>query len=696
MSIETLKEGFAAADAAFERKRFFEAKNLRRALQDDVEKATSYRQHGKPVSEKNNVRASIIILSHIDDDLISQALSRVASQLEDDFEVVLVSNGNDRIEERGRKAFERFTYVDIPLNAGCSMGRNIAARRAKGDWIVFLEDDGLIEPGCIDALLRCSAETGAVMVRGRYRSLTGDPGNDPAHYDIGDYRRYFFANCEGVSCARREDFLLFDGFDPVLAGHEGVELCARMWRFYGPRGFMYEPDAVLLHDYAASTADIAVKLKRQSAFKEYVDVVTPNTMHLHNATVETVSLSEGAAAWASIEARFASLKKPADVPKISVVTTARNGENWLKDYVQCWSRQEYSNFEVIFVDDGSDDNTHALMQEVARDDDRYIVIKGPGSGRSAALNTAIEYATGTILAIADVDDVATPDRLSLTAKYFLTHPEVDLLSFTVYGERFMSWAGGRPTDNRFGDLATRSLLGMPGRFPTYAFRREFARVPFDTNLTAGIDYAWVCQNQAAMPSSAGVSVPIPTVYYRQHAQSITNNNLAEQQSVREATIRSVFERLIGPLSEKDTVFIEAFSRNSISDPRFDAVAYLGWVDHLLALNGRTQCFEPRALEYTLIRGFNALIAAGKIPATNPGSVNTESASLDPYTISKAVMTRVHSARVDGNSIRALKLLRQFRAGARGVVFETIYAEAASFLRRLRNGLIRIFKFLTLR
>lgn len=693
MSVETLKESFAAADTAFERKQFFEARDLRRALQDDVERVTSFRQHGNPVSENDNFRASIIILSHIDDDLISQALSRVASQLEDDLEVILVSNGNDSLEERGQNAFERFTYVDIPLNAGSGMGRNIAAKRASGDWVIFLEDDGLIEPGCIDALLRCSAETGAVMVRGRYRSLTGDPRNDPAHYDPGDFRRYFFANCEGVSCARRDDFLLFDGFDPVLAGHEGVELCARMWRFYGPRGFMYEPDAVLLHDYAASKSDVAVKLERQAAFKEYVDVVTPNTMHLHKATVKTIGLSESAAALSSIEAEFAALRKPQDLPKISVVTTARNGAEWLDDYVQCWSRQTYSNFEVIFVDDGSDDNTHALMQEVARDDERYIVIKGPGTGRSAALNTALEHATGTIMAIADVDDVATPDRLLLTAKYFLAHPEVDLLSFTVYGERFMNWAGGRPSDNRFADLATRSLLGMPGRFPTYAFRKEFAREPFDTNLTAGIDYAWVCQNQAAMPTPVGVIVPIPTVYYRQHAQSITNNNPVEQQGVREATIRSVFERLIGPLRERDTIFIDAFSRNSIADPRFDAVAYLGWVDHLLALNRRAQCFEPRALEYTLVRGFNALIASGQMPANSPGRVTTDGASLDPFASSKAVMTRVQRARARGKNIEALKLLRRFRAGARGVMVESIYAEAASFLRRLRNGLKRIFKFL---
>jgi len=674
MDIDTLVARFAEADAAFEQKRFFDARDLRRSLQGEVEKATSLRQHGRTINE--NCRASVIILSHIDDDLIGDALSRVASQVGEGFEVILVSNGNANLEKRGQDALENFSFIDIPLNSGCGMGRNIAATHAKGDWLIFLEDDGLIEPGCIDALLRCVDETGAVMVRGKYQSLTGNPQNDPPHYDLGDYRRYAFLNCEGVSCVSRKDYLLFDGFDPVLVGHEGVELCARMWRFYGPRGFMYEPKAVMLHDYTASSdpAQIGAKLQRQAGYKAYVDEVTPDAMELYKSLLATSSLPTIDAALLALEAKYSARESATNWPKISVLTTAKDGEDWLDDFVLSWSRQNYENFEVIFVDDGSKDNTYDVMRKVSEGDSRFVVIKGDGGGRSAALNTAIENATGEILAIADVDDVSTVDRLELTAKYFLTHPDVELLSFTVFGEKFMNWIGGRPSDKRFGDLETRGLLGMPGRFPTFAFRKEFTRVPFPTHLNAGVDYDWAVRNMAVAPLASGRSIPVPVTYYRQHERSITNNRKAEQDSVRDATIKFNFERLIGPLSEKDGVFIEALSRMKMSDPRFDKTEYQTWVAHLLRLNQTKKCFDTRALEYTLMQGLIVGNTSGNFQASG-----------DPFEISRGVMSNVLKARADGDSKLMLRILRRFRAGARGVILESIYAEAAHIWRRFLSG-----------
>lgn len=71
-------------------------------------------------------------------------------------------------------------------------------------------------------------------------------------------------------------------------------------------------------------------------------------------------------------------------------------------------------------------------------------------------------------------------------------------------------------------------------------------------------------------------------------------------------------------------------------------------------------------------------------------------STDAYINARTVIEQVRQARKNGQSRQGLSLLRQFRAGARGLFFESVYAEAASFLRRMRSGLRNIYRLLTFR
>jgi GT2 family glycosyltransferase len=90
-------------------------------------------------------------------------------------------------------------------------------------------------------------------------------------------------------------------------------------------------------------------------------------------------------------------------PRISVVVCAHNGAETLGECLQALSSLEYSNYEVIVVDDGSTDDTSAIAG-------RYPcqVISTANRGLSSARNTGIHAATGEIVAFIDSD--AYPDR----------------------------------------------------------------------------------------------------------------------------------------------------------------------------------------------------------------------------------------------------------------------------------------------
>ena len=78
------------------------------------------------------------------------------------------------------------------------------------------------------------------------------------------------------------------------------------------------------------------------------------------------------------------------------------------------------------------------------------------------------------------------------------------------------------------------------------------------------------------------------------------------------------------------------------------------------------------------------------------TTSREPISTNAYNNARTVIEQAQQARKNGQSRKGLSLLRQFRAGARGLFVESVYAEGASFLRRMRSGLRNIYRLFTFR
>ena len=114
-------------------------------------------------------------------------------------------------------------------------------------------------------------------------------------------------------------------------------------------------------------------------------------------------------------------------PLISVLMPVRNGGTWLRDAVDSVRDQTFRDFELVIVDDGSDDDTLHLLERCAGDDARVRVLRQPPLGIVAALNLGIAAARAPYLARLDADDVARPDRLALQLAFIERHDRVDLV-----------------------------------------------------------------------------------------------------------------------------------------------------------------------------------------------------------------------------------------------------------------------------
>ncbi len=96
---------------------------------------------------------------------------------------------------------------------------------------------------------------------------------------------------------------------------------------------------------------------------------------------------------------------------VSVVIPAYNVEGYLARCLDSVLAQTYGNLEVIVVDDGSTDATGSICDNYAAGDKRVRVIHKDNEGVSAARNSALDNANGTMIAFADADDHMEEDMI---------------------------------------------------------------------------------------------------------------------------------------------------------------------------------------------------------------------------------------------------------------------------------------------
>jgi|SRR5690606_29048922 len=118
------------------------------------------------------------------------------------------------------------------------------------------------------------------------------------------------------------------------------------------------------------------------------------------------------------------------MPKVSVIMPAYNMEKYIAQSIESVLSQNYQDWELLIVDDGSTDQTKAICETYLKDN-RVKYFYKPNGGLPSARNHAIERAQGELLALLDSDDLWLPSKLSESVIEF-QNGEQDLLFTSFY------------------------------------------------------------------------------------------------------------------------------------------------------------------------------------------------------------------------------------------------------------------------
>ena len=117
---------------------------------------------------------------------------------------------------------------------------------------------------------------------------------------------------------------------------------------------------------------------------------------------------------------------------VSIIIPIYNVEKYLNQCIDSVLSQDYSNIEVILVDDGSTDNCGLICDNYSSKDSRIVVIHKSNGGLSSARNAGLDIAQGKYIAFLDSDDYVTTNYISEMIKLSQEDDTIDLVISSYY------------------------------------------------------------------------------------------------------------------------------------------------------------------------------------------------------------------------------------------------------------------------
>ena len=154
-----------------------------------------------------------------------------------------------------------------------------------------------------------------------------------------------------------------------------------------------------------------------------------------------------------------------------------NASRWLGESIESVLNQSYDDFEFIIVDDGSKDDTPAIIERYATTDDRIVAISKANTGLADSLNVGISQARGEWIARQDADDISAPARLEKQVQLVMANRNIvfvgtGLIEIDEFGREYSTY--------RYPTAHSRLLknLHTAQKFPPHSsafYRRDVAQ-----------------------------------------------------------------------------------------------------------------------------------------------------------------------------------------------------------------------------
>lgn len=103
-------------------------------------------------------------------------------------------------------------------------------------------------------------------------------------------------------------------------------------------------------------------------------------------------------------------------PLISIIVPCYNGKEYIEGCIRTLKNQTFVDFEVLIVNDGSNDGSDVILERMTKDDERFRILHKKNGGVSSARNLGLDKAKGQYITFVDIDDELYSDGLETMLK----------------------------------------------------------------------------------------------------------------------------------------------------------------------------------------------------------------------------------------------------------------------------------------
>lgn len=158
---------------------------------------------------------------------------------------------------------------------------------------------------------------------------------------------------------------------------------------------------------------------------------------------------------------------------LCIIIPAYNAAETIADCLSSIIGQDYEDMHIIVVDDGSTDNSLHKIKAIVGNDSRFEVLHKENGGLSDARNFGLDRADSEYIMFVDADDELTPGTIGRMMDIMRSHPDYDILEFSIIGKRALS------LDDKVYDDVIEYWYHSKAYIHTYACNKVYRKHLFD-------------------------------------------------------------------------------------------------------------------------------------------------------------------------------------------------------------------------
>jgi glycosyltransferase involved in cell wall biosynthesis len=446
---------------------------------------------------------SIVMPNYNNAKYITEAIESVLNQSFKDWELIIVEDcsTDNSLEIINRYLNDkRIRLIRHEGNQGYIAALKSGIANVKSEYFGILDSDDCLMPSAVETMhLQHVALPDVGLIYSQFMCCHEDlrprqigygaelrPGKTNLEKHVVSAFRTFKMSDYLKTSGYDEDILYAEDRDITLKMEEVTQLkfvdqCLYLYREL-PHSQSHDPKKMFIGRQSRERARLKALRRRQKLLEKQKADIQAGLARLESIKLSAVSEKKDQPNFSGVQAK----------PLVSIIIPAYNAAEYIAEAIESVLIQNYRNFELLIINDGSTDGTEEIIRGFK--DERIRYFRQENQGLAATHNTGIRQSRGEFIIKLDADDKMTPDFIARHVRQFENNPEADL----VYCDDYLIDQNDKPiriiTRPQYADrkLLIRDMFrcGYPiVPFRTCIRKSVFDKIGFfDESLAVGEDY----------------------------------------------------------------------------------------------------------------------------------------------------------------------------------------------------------------